>query len=55
MPDKEWLYPNLHENGYTYSVLENLHYTFRMFMAVSNASMCWTANFAPPSTKRTTR
>ena len=26
MPDKEWLYPNLHENGYTYSVLENLHY-----------------------------
>lgn len=48
MPDKEWLYPNLHENGYTYSVLENLQ-------AVSNASMCWTANFAPPSTKRTTR
>ena len=26
MPDKEWLYPNLHENGYTYSALENLHY-----------------------------
>ena len=26
MPDKEWLYPNLRENGYTYSVLENLHY-----------------------------
>ena len=24
--DKEWLYPNLRENGYTYSVLENLHY-----------------------------
>ena len=21
MPDKEWLYPNLHENGYTYSCL----------------------------------
>lgn len=54
MPDKEWLYPNLHENGYTYSVLENLHYIPHV-MAVSNASMCWTANFAPPSTKRTTR
>lgn len=26
MPDREWLYPNLRENGYTYSVLENLHY-----------------------------
>ena len=26
MPDKEWLYPNLHEKGYTYSCLENLHY-----------------------------
>lgn len=26
MPDKEWLYPSLRQNGYTYSVLENLHY-----------------------------
>ena len=54
MPDKEWLYPNLHENGYTYSALENLHYIPHVHGGLE-CIYCWTANFAPPSTKRTTR